>query len=63
MTIPWNVIAPLLALQLLLMAAALVDLVRREPERVRGPRWVWALVIVLVSTIGPVAYLVAGRKD
>ncbi|MBI4772323.1 MAG: PLDc N-terminal domain-containing protein [Chloroflexi bacterium] len=43
------------------MAAALLDLARRE--RTRGPRWVWVLVIVLVSTIGPIAYFAFGREE
>jgi hypothetical protein len=40
---------------------ALVDLVRRE--RTRGPKWVWAVVIVLVNLIGPVVYLFFGREE
>jgi hypothetical protein len=52
---------PVILIQLGLMIAALVDLVRRE--QTRGPKWVWALVIVLVNYIGPIIYLVAGRKE
>jgi hypothetical protein len=43
------------------MIAALVDLIRRE--KTRGPKWAWALVIVLVNYIGPIIYFVAGRRD
>jgi riboflavin transporter FmnP len=47
-------ILPLVALQLGLLAAGLVDLLRRPRERVRGGvRWPWVLLIVLVGTIGP----------
>ena len=52
---------PVLLLQLGLMIFALVDLSRRD--RVNGPKWVWALVIILVQLIGPIIYFVAGRKD
>ncbi len=52
---------PVVIIQLALMIAALVDLLRRE--HTRGPKWVWALVIVLVNYIGPIIYFVAGRKD
>jgi hypothetical protein len=52
---------PVLLIQLALMIAALVDLIRRG--QTRGPKWVWALVIVLVNFIGPIIYFVAGRKD
>lgn len=57
------IIAPLLVVQLILMIIALVDLSRREAERVRGPKWAWAIVSVVVATFGPIAYLVFGRKD
>ena len=52
---------PVILIQLGLMIAALVDLIRRE--QTRGPKWVWALVIVLVNYIGPIIYFVAGRKE
>jgi len=52
---------PVVVIELALMIAALVDLVRREGTR--GPKWVWALVIVLVNFIGPIIYFVIGRKD
>lgn len=54
-------LAPLILIQLALMIAALVDLVRRG--QTRGPKWVWALVIVLVNTIGPIIYFLLGRED
>ena len=52
---------PIILLQLGLMVFALADLIRRE--RTKGPKWVWALVVILVSLIGPVIYLVVGREE
>ena len=52
---------PVLLIQLGLMIAALVDLVRRE--QTRGPKWVWVLVILLINFIGPIVYFVMGRKE
>jgi len=52
---------PIVLLQLGLMAFALVDLIRRE--RTKGPKWVWALVIVFVNLIGPIVYLIMGREE
>lgn len=49
------------AVQVLLQAAALVDLTRREPQRVRGPRWMWA-GLSFVNFFGPLAYFLWGRK-
>lgn len=52
---------PILILQLGLMIFALVDLARRE--RTKGPKWVWALIIIFVNLIGPILYFVAGREE
>lgn len=48
-----------------LRAAALRSLVRRSPDRVRGPKWLWAVALPVVSSGGalPVAYFVFGRRD
>ncbi len=53
---------PLFLLQIVLDVAALWDLVHRE--RVRGGnKWVWAIIILLIGTIGPIAYFLVGRED
>jgi hypothetical protein len=52
---------PILILQLILVAAALVDLLRRE--RTRGPKWVWVLIILFVNLIGPIIYFMLGREE
>ncbi|MBF8285713.1 MAG: transcriptional regulator [Chloroflexi bacterium RBG_16_63_12] len=52
---------PILILQLALMIFALVDLIRRE--RTKGPKWLWALIIVFVNLIGPILYFIIGRED
>jgi hypothetical protein len=54
-------IIPLLVIELILVVAALFDLVRRP--KTRGPKWVWVIIIVLVSTIGPIIYFVVGREE
>ncbi len=52
---------PLLLLQLGLTIAALVDWARRK--HTRGPRWLWLVIILGVSTIGPVIYFLLGRTE
>jgi len=52
---------PVVLIQLGLLVFALTDLIRRE--RTKGPKWMWAILIVLVQIIGPVVYLVAGREE
>jgi hypothetical protein len=56
------ILIPIIALQLVLLVAALYDLTRPE-RRVRGEnKVVWALVIIFVSMIGPIMYFLAGRE-
>ena len=38
----------------------LIDLTNRE--HVRGKKWVWVIVIVLGEMLGPIIYLLFGRK-
>jgi hypothetical protein len=54
-------IIPLIVIELILMLAALFDLIKRR--KTRGPKWMWALIIVLVNTIGPIVYFVVGREE
>jgi hypothetical protein len=54
-------LVPVVLIELALMIAALVDLIRRP--QTRGPKWVWLLVILFVNFIGPIIYFVAGRKE
>jgi hypothetical protein len=54
-------IVPILIIQLVLLIAALWDLVNRP--KTRGPKWAWLLVILLVNIIGPIIYFVIGREE
>ena len=38
-SIPWNLILPVLVIQLLLVVVALIDLVRVKSTN--GPKWMW----------------------
>jgi hypothetical protein len=53
---------PLILLELSLILAALIDLLRRE-RRTKGPKWVWAVLIVLFSIVGPLVYFFVGREE
>lgn len=48
-------------IELVLTSVALADLRKRSPLTVRGPKWFWRL-LCLVQPVGPVLYLVAGRR-
>jgi hypothetical protein len=47
-----------------LKTAALVDIARRPADQIRGSKWVWVPVVVLVNSLGgaPLAYFVYGRR-
>lgn len=49
------------AVELVLTAVVLRDLVRRPAAEVRGPKAVWAVAQV-VQPFGPLAYLAFGRR-
>ena len=59
--ISWGLLLPVLLISLLLLVVALVDLIRTE--RTNGPKWVWAIVIVAITTLGPILYFVFGRRN
>ena len=47
-----------------LKIAALVDMKRRPADQIRGKKWIWAPVVLLVNSFGlaPIAYFVFGRR-
>lgn len=57
----WGLIAPLLALQILLAVVGLMSLARTE--QVRGPKWMWVLLLVFGNLLGSIAYFTLGRKE
>ncbi|MCJ7842715.1 PLD nuclease N-terminal domain-containing protein [Lederbergia sp. NSJ-179] len=60
MSISWEMIAPIIGLQLILMIVALISCVKEEETN--GPKWLWALIIIFVNLVGPVLYFMIGRK-
>jgi Phospholipase_D-nuclease N-terminal len=48
-------------LQLMLLAAALIDIRRRNVDMINGSKRVWRMV-VFINFIGPIAYFLFGRK-
>jgi ABC-2 type transport system ATP-binding protein len=56
-------LGPLVLIEIVLVVWALYDLTR-PGRRVRGEsRLMWALIILLVSTIGPILYFLVGRQE
>jgi len=57
------ILLPLVVIELGLVIFSLVDLFKPERRVIGDNKLVWALIIVLVGTIGPIVYLLAGRKQ
>lgn len=57
-----KLLAPLILIELGLKVFCLI---RLSKDRVKYmPKWAWALVILIISTFGPLAYILIGRvKD
>ncbi|MBC1511482.1 PLDc N-terminal domain-containing protein [Listeria booriae] len=54
-------LVPFIILYLILLVTALVDLIRHW--NTRQVPVIWLIVIIFVSTIGPIIYFIFGRKD
>ncbi|MFN2187262.1 MAG: PLD nuclease N-terminal domain-containing protein [Candidatus Promineifilaceae bacterium] len=52
---------PIIIIELVLIVAAIVDLIRRE--KTRGPKWMWVIIILFLNLIGPIVYFIVGRDD
>ena len=55
-------VIPVILIQLALQIAALVDLVRRE-RVAKLPKWLWAVIIILLNLVGPIVYFILGREE
>ena len=55
-------LVPLIVLNTVLLVVALVDLAKRK-HVTGGNKIIWILVTVCIQIIGPVIYLLAGRKE
>lgn len=53
---------PLVVLQMSLMVAALFDIRKRKTFRYL-PRAAWIIIVVLIQTLGPIAYFTLGRGE
>lgn len=58
--IPWNLVIPIIVLQLLLQVASLVSLVRSERVR-SGNKIIWGIIIACLGILGPILYWTLGR--
>lgn len=55
------VIAPFVAVQLILMTIAII--LCAKARETRGPKLMWILIIIFVNILGPIAFFVFGRRN
>jgi hypothetical protein len=55
-------LVPLFLLEIGLLVFALIDIIRRK-KVTGGSKIVWIVIIVLIEIIGPIIYLMVGRKE
>ncbi|QFF97425.1 transcriptional regulator [Psychrobacillus glaciei] len=60
-SIPWMLILPLAIIELVIMIVAIVDLIRVKSTN--GPKWMWAIIIILTNIIGSIIYFIFGRRN
>lgn len=60
-SIPWMLILPLVIIQFILIIVAIIDLIRVRDTN--GPKWLWAIIIILGNMIGPIIYFIVGRRN
>jgi uncharacterized membrane protein YqhA len=58
--INWQLFAPLLFIQGILLLVAIIDWAKAD--EFRGPKWMWFFIIVLGNILGPVIYFIFGRR-
>jgi hypothetical protein len=48
----------------ILKLAALIDIKRRPASQIRGPKWLWATAVAVISSAGvlPISYFVFGQR-
>lgn len=57
------IVIPLAIAELALIVYCLIDLFRKD-RKVRGDsKLLWAVIVLVIGTLGPLAYLFFGRKD
>ncbi|WP_391206247.1 PLDc N-terminal domain-containing protein [Psychrobacillus sp. L4] len=60
-SIPWMLVLPLAIIELIIMIVAIVDLIRVKSTN--GPKWLWAIIIILTNIIGSIIYFIFGRRN
>ncbi|GAB3804099.1 PLDc N-terminal domain-containing protein [Virgibacillus kimchii] len=58
--INWQLIAPLIVIQVVLALVALIDWVKADDFN--GPKWMWFFIIIFINIFGPVIYFIFGRR-
>jgi len=65
--LPINIVLlllPLILLQFILTIVAVMSWYKADQDmRLNGNKWGWLMVILLISTIGPILFFIFGRRQ
>jgi hypothetical protein len=61
-SINWALLLPFFIIQIILAVVAIIDWVKNQ-ENIRGNRFVWLIVIILINIAGPITYFIFGRRS
>lgn len=59
--IQWELVAPILLLNLIIVIIALIDCIKRPT--LNGPKWLWILLILFITFFGSISYFIFGRRN
>lgn len=57
----FSLLAPLIFLEAILAIVAVIAWFKTE--KTNGPRWLWLLLILFLTIIGPILFFIIGRKE
>ncbi|MRH44642.1 transcriptional regulator [Aquibacillus halophilus] len=55
------IVAPILVIQIILMIVGLIAWTKTDETN--GPKWMWLLIILFFSVIGPILFFIIGRRQ
>ncbi|MDL4841850.1 PLDc N-terminal domain-containing protein [Aquibacillus rhizosphaerae] len=55
------IIAPLLIIEAILAIVAIIAWFKTDETN--GPKWLWLLLIIFISIIGPILFFIIGRRQ
>ncbi|GGM29975.1 hypothetical protein GCM10011351_15120 [Paraliobacillus quinghaiensis] len=56
-----QLLAPIIILELILAIVGVIAWFKTE--NTNGPRWLWLLIIIFITILGPILFFIIGRRQ